>query len=145
MTPMIDVTFLLLVFFIVTLNFRVLEGRLDTALPKASGVHHGSVEEIEKLDVRILVAEPGVLVRDPEAKDLHVYQGRRLRFETGSHRFATMVELRDFLVTWPDREVPVSIDPRDGTVYGDIIPVLDALIEQGFEDIAFVGTFEQNW
>lgn len=145
MTPMIDVTFLLLVFFIVTLNFRVLEGRLDTALPKGMGVNKPSVEQIEKLDVRILVAEPGELVRDPESEGLHIYQGRRLRFETGSHRFATIGELRDFLVTWPDREISVSVDPCEGTIYGDIIPVLDALIEQGFEDIAFVGTFAQDW
>ena len=37
MTPMIDVTFLLLIFFIVTLNFRTLEGRLDANLPKENG------------------------------------------------------------------------------------------------------------
>ncbi|MDF1837417.1 MAG: biopolymer transporter ExbD, partial [Planctomycetota bacterium] len=38
MTPMIDVTFLLLIFFMCTLKFKVLEGKLTAYLPKDVGV-----------------------------------------------------------------------------------------------------------
>ena len=50
MTPMIDVTFLLLIFFMCTLKFKVLEGKLGPYLPKDVGVNpqdaHYSPEEI---------------------------------------------------------------------------------------------------
>ena len=38
MTPMIDVTFLLLIFFMCTLKFKILEGKLGAYLPKDVGV-----------------------------------------------------------------------------------------------------------
>lgn len=34
LTPMIDVTFLILVFFLCTIKFKTLEGKLDSYLPK---------------------------------------------------------------------------------------------------------------
>ena len=142
---MIDVTFLLLVFFIVTLNFRMLEGRLDSALPKGMGIGDGPVDEIEKLYVAIYVAEPGELVADPEAKGLQMYQGRRLRYEVGARRFDTLTGMRDFLATWPTRDIPVSVDAKVATTYGDVIPVVDTLLAEGFENVAFVGSFEQDW
>ena len=142
---MIDVTFLLLVFFIVTLNFRMLEGRLDTALPKGIGGHEGQADEFEKLYVAIYVAEPGELVPDPEAKGLQVYEGRRLRYEVGARRFDSLAGMRDFIATWPTRDIPVSVDAKEATTYGDVIPVVDALLERGFENVAFVGSFEQDW
>ena len=39
MTPMIDVTFLLLIFFMCTLKFKTLEGKLAAYLPKDVGVN----------------------------------------------------------------------------------------------------------
>lgn len=54
MTPMIDVTFLLLVFFIVTMKFRVLEGKLDARLPKDMGQNAGGAPvDREKVRIRI--------------------------------------------------------------------------------------------
>ena len=38
---MIDVVFLLLIFFICTMKFKVLEGKLATVLPKDVGVNAG--------------------------------------------------------------------------------------------------------
>ena len=38
MTPMIDVTFLLLIFFMCTLHFKTLEGMLQSYLPKDQGM-----------------------------------------------------------------------------------------------------------
>lgn len=145
MTPMIDVTFLLLVFFIVTLSFRVLEGRLDSALPKGYGVNSGQIEDVEKLVVTILVAEPGQLVADPDAKGLYAYEGRRLRYLVGSHEFRELAALGSFLAQWPERDTPVSIDAKKGTLYGDVIPVVDTLLVEDFQNVAFAGSFEQDW
>ena len=139
---MIDVTFLLLVFFIVTLSFRVLEGRLDTALPRV-GTVGDAAEEVEKLDVQIWVAEPGTLGKDADGH--HAWLDRELRYTVGANRFTTVDETIAFVSAWPDRAVPVSIDARGGTVYGDVMPVLDQLLAAGFDDVRFAGTFEQDW
>ena len=58
MTPMIDVTFLLLIFFL-CLEFKTLEGKLATNLPKDVGVNKSKAEPIEKLDLRIEIGRLG--------------------------------------------------------------------------------------
>ena len=44
MTPMIDVVFLLLIFFMCTLRFKTLEGKLAAYLPRDAGVNPWQVE-----------------------------------------------------------------------------------------------------
>ena len=54
MTPMIDVVFLLLIFFMCTLKFKTLEGKLAAYLPKDVGVNPGG-EPIDRVDLHIAV------------------------------------------------------------------------------------------
>jgi len=157
MTPMIDVTFLLLIFFIVTLKFKVLEGRLDAALPKDRGTSTSDAEEIEKLDILMFVAEPGELTQDPESKYLKVFTGRRIRIEIGAKKWYydpfnidnaedPLPELSKFLrhPDWDKEETPVSLDARKGIVYGDVVVILDVIIREKFQKVSFAGTFEQD-
>lgn len=51
MTPMIDVTFLLLIFFMCTLKFKTLEGKLAAYLPKDVG--GSAIDAIPKEDIAI--------------------------------------------------------------------------------------------
>lgn len=53
MTPMIDVTFLLLIFFMCTLKFKTLEGKLAAYLPKDVGVNQDDAEPIEKVEILV--------------------------------------------------------------------------------------------
>jgi biopolymer transport protein ExbD len=55
MTPMIDVVFLLLIFFMCTLKFKTLEGKLSAYLPKDVGVNQDDAEPIEKVEIIIHV------------------------------------------------------------------------------------------
>jgi biopolymer transport protein ExbD len=155
MTPMIDVTFLLLIFFIVTLKFKTLEGRLDAALPKDRGTSTSTAEEVEKVDIVIKVSNPGRLVPDPktattsspEGRLLH-YVDRKVRFEVGAQQFTNADALSKYLDQFARTqemkdETPVSIDPRKGVVYGDVVTVLDVVIQKGFTQIAFGGSFEE--
>ncbi len=143
MTPMIDVTFLLLIFFIVTLNFRTLEGRLDATMPKVQGVNEDFVEPIEKLDIVLRVLQEGVLVPDPEAEHLKLYSGRRVGYSAGAQRFTSLDGLAAFLAELP-KDTPVTIDARQAIVYGDVAPVLDQVIAAGFESIAFAASHEDS-
>lgn len=152
MTPMIDVTFLLLIFFIVTLKFKVLEGRLDAALPKDRGTSTSEAEEIEKVDIMLFVADPGELVDDGE-RGLQKYQGRRIRIEIGLNKWYynsfeiadtldPIPDLRKFLATFDKEETPVSVDARKGIVYGDVVVLLDVVVREKFEKVSFAGSLE---
>jgi len=142
MTPMIDVTFLLLVFFIVTLNIRQLEGRLDAALPKDRGTGKSS-EQIDKTDILVFVSEPGQLIQEGKDSAPWAYEGRRLRYEIGTHRFDSLDAMQPYLASL-DLEAPLSLDLRKGTTNGDAIALLDRSIALGFQDISFAGTFENH-
>ncbi len=54
MTPMIDITFLLLIFFIVTMKFRIEEGKLEAKLPENMGQNPGPAD-IDREKVRIAI------------------------------------------------------------------------------------------
>jgi biopolymer transport protein ExbD len=161
MTPMIDVTFLLLIFFIVTLKFKILEGRLDAALPKDRGTSTSEAEEIDKIDILIKVAEPGELIDEKGTKGLLLYEGREIRVQIGEQKFRynpfaitnpedPIPELTTFLQTLLDSpeysidETPVSLDARKGVVYGDIVVLLDVVIREKFQKVSFAGTQEQD-
>ena len=137
MTPMIDVTFLLLIFFIVTLNFRTLEGRLDSAMPRRGG-EPSPLEETLKIDIVMRVLVEGERVPDAEAPRYERYAGRKLGYQIGARRFDDLVALRGWLSD-EAKDTPVSIDARDGTIYEDVIALLDVVIAEGFEEIAFAG------
>ncbi|MCH2112556.1 MAG: biopolymer transporter ExbD [Planctomycetes bacterium] len=156
MAPMIDVTFLLLIFFIVTLKFKVLEGRLDAALPKDMGTQTTQTEEIEKVDIVLTVRNPGTLIKDIATKTtsyplgrLEKYSGRVVQYQLGSSKFTDLNKLSDhlsgFAKTEEDKkDTPVTIDPRKGTVYGDVVGVLDVVIDKGFQKISFAGSHEEE-
>jgi biopolymer transport protein ExbD len=171
MTPMIDVTFLLLIFFMCTLKFKVLEGKLAAYLPKDVGVNSTEAEPIEKVEILIRVRETGLKMggdgkeryNDETGKKRHVWNRdpaigavRVLEYTVMGFRTNDINEVEDRLaiihdqrakqlaITNPDKKVPATIDARGETVYGDITPLLDAALNAGFEDLTFVGRFEDH-
>lgn len=54
MTPMIDVSFQLLIFFLLTINFKLREGNLSSHLPKQGGAAPAkAMEQLNKLDIKL--------------------------------------------------------------------------------------------
>jgi biopolymer transport protein ExbD len=142
MTPMIDVTFLLLIFFIVTLKFKTLEGRLDAALPKDGQ----------------LLPDPATSTKSyPYGRLRHVV-GRVLKVEMGAATFNIrtdldadnngilddLVKLDRAMDQFDKEETPVTLDPRKNVVYGDMVGLLDLVIRQGFTKISFAGSLEND-
>ncbi len=159
MTPMIDVVFLLLIFFIVTLKFKTLEGVLDAALPKDRGTSSATVEEIEKVDIVIKVANPGSLDDDPATGNrLKHYVNRVLNIDLGANTFRVrsavdqngdrlwddLKAVQNFLKPFDKEETPVTLDSRKGVVYGDVVAMLDIVIRENFEKVSFAGSFEDE-
>jgi len=151
MTPMIDVTFLLLIFFIVTLKFRTLEGRLDASLPKDKGTKNTKQEDIEQVQIDIRVANPGVLRPDPETRTpsypqgkLNKYLGRKIVYQIGSQTFQTPAEVSKYLATFDKEETPVVISPLKKVIYADVIKILDVVIALEFKQVSFAGAVEEE-
>ena len=165
MTPMIDVTFLLLIFFMCTLKFKVLEGKLGAYLPKDVGVNTSQAEPVEKVDIRLDVINPGNKMRreslgggeyrevpytaedaaqDPPRR--FFYDSTRvIEYRVGPMRTRDLEKVTERLIqirkAEPDKKA--TIDPRKGTTYADVTAALDAAMYAGYEDITFKGSFER--
>ena len=145
MTPMIDVTFLLLIFFMCTLRFRTLEGRLEATLPRDAGSRVTPEEPREPVLVELRVVggapstptSPGAALRDPR---------RELEYSVGPWRTRDLDALGERLVavrrSLRERtglEPRALLDPREGTVAQDVVSVLERVLEAGYRDVAFTG------
>jgi biopolymer transport protein ExbD len=127
MTSMIDVVFLLLIFFLCTLKFRVLEGRFETELPKGIGSAAGEVVDLlEPLELHVL-------------NDAREVDGTRVRLGRGrSYPVATLpAVLAGLAHAFPGQDV--LIHAGDGIAYGQVIAVVDACVEGGFQTLRFSG------
>ncbi len=150
MTPMIDVVFLLLIFFMCTLKFKTLEGKLSAYLPKDVGVNTFEAEPVEKVEIKLTVKHPGkkMSARNPrlewDGDGRFEYVGRVIQYQIGPKRTEDIEVLADRLkeIFKADETRPATIDSRKGTVYGDVVAVLDAAILAGYTQITFVGEYK---
>lgn len=158
MTPMIDVTFLLLIFFMCTLKFKTLDGALGAYLPKDVGVNIGSVEPLEKVVIRIDVLLPGTKMRptgaggfvpytadDARAKRRFVYGADRIiRYRVGPKKGLSREVALAAAAGHFDQQpsAKFSIDARDGVVQDEVVHVLDHLVYLGIQDVTFHGQRE---
>jgi len=128
MTPMIDVVFLLLIFFVATASFQIPEQVLPTSLLAA-----GTADT----DVQI---EP-----DPQLERVVV----KLALVDGQTRFVineepreTLQEVRAVLqaVAGIDPSLPVVLDAGGDVPLGDVIDVYDVCRLVGFDKIQFAAS-----
>ncbi len=137
MTPMIDCTFNLLIFFLCNINFRALEGKLPLFLPKDAGIGGRPFgHEIESVDVTVARRQQAV-VRDPgwtwRFDDLAVrVQGRTMTSPRELHE--TLDRLRR-----ADPAARIFLRPALGTLYIDSVKVLDECLRAGCTDVTFRG------
>lgn len=148
LTPMIDVVFLLLIFFMCTIRFRSLEARLSAYLPKDVGVNSAPAgPAVEQVDVVIKVLVEGSKLH-PLRDEPYGTTGsgpfrhgpdRRLQFQVGATLTSSIEELslrlKEIHESQPTR--PATIDPRARTTYSDMVLVLDAAMAAGFLEIGF--------
>lgn len=147
LTPMIDVVFQLLVFFLFTLRFRTVDERIQSELPTGYGttVDETWVEKQPAVRVR--------LTRDPEAGSdapTRVRVGRavdlRVPPDEGAAREAVYARLVQALegvrFALGDVEEGEILTPQPGGAFvphGDVVLVLDALIDAGVANVGFEG------
>lgn len=147
LTPMIDVTFLILIFFLMTIQFRTLDGKLESRMPKQEGVNRSEAPKVDRARVVIEVEREGTRL-DPVADAPWSGEGsfrfgddRVLRYTCGPRSVRDLAGVQAYLETMRelDPEVELVIDARADTIYADAIAVLDLAGVVGIEGVALAG------
>jgi biopolymer transport protein ExbD len=131
MTPMIDVVFLLLVFFVWTASFQIIEQVLPSRLMAASGSQPATVDEppppeedFDRIVVRVLWTPTGPAWR------------------INDRPLASLTQTRAQLemIAGIKRDVPVILHPDQDVPLGDVIDLYDLARLVGFDKIQFAAS-----
>ncbi|MCB9885260.1 MAG: biopolymer transporter ExbD [Planctomycetes bacterium] len=155
MTPMIDVVFLMIIFFI-CIDFKVLEAKLPAYLPKDVGGGPSYVEPREQLVVDVHCVASGDKVFSGSAggsgrAPRYRLQGRELRWAVGPRPIGDVPTLHAELkriaadpgmlqsdVRTGARVLPpVVVVGHAGACYDDIARTADAVAAAGFGEVTF--------
>ncbi|MFV1959524.1 MAG: biopolymer transporter ExbD [Planctomycetota bacterium] len=168
MTPMIDVVFQLIVFFLLSLKFRSVEERIQSELPHGRGIRPDDVvvDELPTLTVKLfrLDASKGqarafTRIRVENRATFDLPQGswtgtdeptggalgdrERQRIQDARKRGIERVIARIWAERGHDPELRGEIKTPPpfglGVPHGDVILVVDAFLEAGITDVKFVG------
>lgn len=152
MTPMIDVTFLIIVFFLCTLRFKTLEGRLGAHLPRDVGDHQGAEVPVEKPRLAVRVAAEGALLRPDGTPYTAADADAGRRFV---HDASRALEYRIGVTRTRDREVAIAraadvqaatgaaavvLDVAPGVTQGEVVALIDGLRGRGVNAVEFAAS-----
>jgi biopolymer transport protein ExbD len=151
LTPMIDVTFLLLIFFLLNLQFQVAEGEVEQFLPKGQGQNQGRHEvKLDELRLKLLWCDrEGQPTRSKNGRLLVKIGRRPLNDGTAAspaevdrsglwkQLYETIVERRDAAQRASKEELEVIIDAREHVPYRYVVRALNELIRAGIKEIRF--------
>ncbi len=128
LAPMIDVTFLLLVFFLVTTTFERAEGILRSQLPSGVGAPAPSLP-ITPIVVRI---------RSAGASGLG-YTVRVDHFDTAPTTFVELANLLRDITRQPgfDVKTPVAVVAENNVLWDHVVGAWNAAVRAGFQHVAF--------
>lgn len=131
MTPMIDVIFLLLTFFLLTANFRTPEDFLPLNLPSNSQAQMPSV--IEPLGIKI--------ASNPDGIDIHIANAATVKVQQNNinHDLADFSEtFRNILKTRKRRpQDPIEIQCEDEVTWNYLVKVYHILNAFGIDNVTF--------
>lgn len=142
MTPMIDCTFNLLIFFILTPSFSLTEGFLTTNLPTSSGPVAGKPQLTE---VRLKI-ELFAVGRSGEFEDGGKNEYVAIRFnetqDMGSNFAALRSALEDKRSQGVKAETPILISPTMGCRHKWVVRAFDAAVGARFTNIQFAVPYQ---
>jgi biopolymer transport protein ExbD len=147
MTPMIDIVFQLILFFLFNLRFKTLDWRIETSLPKGVGPNDDS--SIAPILPHVKASLTRLDVEDPTRSRTKLkIAGREwvlpdLVTTADEDREAVFRDVEKHLAALRGLGLPAEIDtpkPTGVTVpHGDVIRVLDAFLTAKFEQVDLQG------
>lgn len=123
MTPMIDVVFQLLIYFLCTASFAMSEQLLPTTLPPTGAATYNAPKEVQELElIRISLSQGG----------------GDLRIDLNGNPCASVAELRDRLrQLLALAELPAVLDVGPEVQLGHVVAIYDTCLVVGLKDIHF--------
>jgi biopolymer transport protein ExbD len=123
MTPMIDVVFQLLIFFLCTASFQLTEQALPTTLPPAGAAAYTPPPEVQELElIRIGLSQ----------------RGRELAIDMNGNPCRDVADLHDRLKTLLAlANLPAVLDVGPEVELGHVVTVYDMCLVVGLKDIHF--------
>ncbi len=126
MTPMIDVVFLLLIFFLWTASFRIAEQRLPSNLAEETTTRGNTSEATEEMDFEPVVVRIGWEESGPRWN----VNGRDVGdLESVSQTLLAVAQVKS--------DLPVIVDPVGAVPLGHVIDVYDLTRNLGFDKVQF--------
>ena len=126
MTPMIDVVFLLLIFFVWTASFQIVEMTLPSQLTEMVGAGANQEVKLEEEDFE------SVIVRIQQ-------DNQQVQWTVNDQPTSSLADVRERLrmVATIRSDLPVLIDPAEQIQLGFVLDVFDIARDAGFQNIQF--------
>ena len=126
MTPMIDVVFLLLIFFVWTASFQIVEMTLPSQLTEMVGAGANQEVKLEEEDFE------SVIVRIQQ-------DNQQIQWTVNDQPTSSLADVRERLrmVAKIRSDLPVLIDPAEQIQLGFVLDVFDIARDAGFQNIQF--------
>ncbi|MFT7617642.1 MAG: biopolymer transport protein ExbD [Planctomycetota bacterium] len=140
MTPMIDVTFQLLIFFIITLKFKLLEKKLYSYLPTDFGTN-ATPEIVDDIFVTVKMKQkkgstPGGNLVEQQTE--YYFEQEKIKGETlGEIHQKIYQKIKSFNDQQP--EAKGKIEAWSGVPHASVVSVLDLFNKAKYKTITFVG------
>ncbi len=129
MTPMIDIVFQLLIFFMCSIRFRTMEGKLQSYLPKDKGMRNVAFQPLVQ-EVRIL------LKYNEDTGIVSMWMGET-KFPNHDTLINAVHAKHEEYKRIISRPVPVIIDADKNVPYREIVKVLDMCSGRGIDGCEF--------
>ena len=131
LTPMIDVTFQLLLFFLLTTTFRQQEGQLPGTLPQIGGITAGQVVELQP--IRIMLHPVGA----DRAGCIYEVSGLAVAIDSPDQLYQAMIARQKAVGS---DEIPIIIQPRIDVRWRYVVEAFNQAIHAKFKNIGFASS-----
>ena len=135
-TAMVDIIFCLCLFFMCSLHFKQLEGKIDTWLPKDRGVFQGNPERIVLEEIRVFMKW------DPAQGRTIRKIGNRGEINSDTDLMQIILQMTNDYKKAGKTEFPVLIDATADVPWADVIHVMDMCKIERLDRIEFAAPFE---
>ena len=130
-TPLIDVTFLLLIFFMCAMKFKTLERKVAAYLPKDRGLAKTKIKLEEK---------PKITVELKRKKGEQHTRVKLLDSEIGMDESGfLLLDARITSIHNSNADLPGEINAWAEVPHADVVRAIDAFLRAGVEEITFYG------
>ena|SRR2546427_5147815 len=130
-TAMVDVIFCLCIFFMCSFHFKELEGKIETWLPKETGVSPGLADKIVLEEIRI------VLQWDAQARATLRRVGNRPPAQGDGDLVTTVLKMSADFQKLGKKDFPVLLEAARDVPWREVVHVMDLLKKEKLERIEF--------